>query len=255
MCLDFNLPKKISQKRIEKIKNPQKRLSYLFSFYSQTPIFIENKKNLGGLFDIIHGLEYHHKRHCIFEKNALVGKPYGNATHEATAYLNILGQIYYLFESEWFTKYVKKEVISSKIPTIYALIPIRNKYSAHRQQDAPYKDDCPSLGFNCFGLMPGIMGKINRLSSEKIISNNLPKIITRKNLYKIITSEEDHLVYNFPTKQRLPKEYPRLPVKDVEHIGEANNIIQFIPTQVHPIIINEILDLIRVFLEGENLTK
>lgn len=146
------------------------------------------------------------------------------AVHEAVAYIGRLGQLSTFFESEWFGSVVKENVIAGEISSILALKTIRNKHTAHRQQDAPYYDDCSSLGFNQFGLKHGLVG-----------SNTNPEIV--------------YLEYSFPSKQRhrLLSKYHSSPVKDIEHLGQNNNLTIFTPTKNHPTIIAEATSLLQLF--------
>ena len=238
-CLEFRLLKKTSKKKLARIKQPNKYLYHLFSCYPK--VFKDNEEKLGGLFDILDGLEYHYKRHLVYERRVSNGLPCCAACHEAVAYINRLGQLYDLFNSQWFVKYVKKEDVSQIIPSIYALMPIRNKFTAHRQQDDPRDDDCLSLGFQCFGLRPAIEQKLSPEARLKFEGNK------PFGLNDLIIAGESKLVYSFPTKQRrLPGGFP--PVAGIEHLGKSNNIVQFRPTEMHSVIMKEILYLIERFL-------
>jgi len=146
------------------------------------------------------------------------------AVHEAVAYIGRLGQLCVFFESKWFSDVTGKTNIALKIPSILALMPLRNKHSAHRQQDDPRKDDCSSLGFNEFGLKHCLVG-----------FREEPKNI--------------NIQYSFPTKQRhsLLKGHHPSPVPDIEHLGENNNIIIFTPTKIHQKVVNEAMTLLELF--------
>lgn len=115
-------------------------------------------------------------------------------------------------------------IIGKKIPTILALLPIRDKFTAHRQQDYPYKDDLGSLGFSSHKLFVGFAWRIDAISGK--------------------------IQYNFPTKKRYKVLNFCDSVKGVEYLGENNNVIRFILTDVHPIILNEIVDLMEYFLNN-----
>jgi hypothetical protein len=232
-CLKFILPKRTFRKKLACIKQPIKYLNHLFGCYPKA--FKNNEENLGGLFDILDGLEYHYKKHLMYEKRASRGLSCRGACHEATAYLCRLGQLYTLFCSKWFKVYV--EDVKGVIPSICALIPIRNKFAAHRQQDSPskYNDDCKSLGLQCFGLLPGLSKKILPGEELEILKDSL------------ISRKDCKIVYQFPTKQRYClKDSPA--VVGIEYLNEVNNIIQFTPSENHPAIIKESLCLIEMFL-------
>lgn len=233
--LDYNLyKKKRSLKQINRIKrDTNKRFLHLLTFYSDSRLFKENKKNLGGIFDILDGLIYHYKRHCALEKRAQMGKAYGAATHEINAYINRLGQIYYLFTSTWFKVYISDRMLAKKIPTLLSLIPIRMKVTAHRQQDRPWGDDCKSLGWNEFGLRPVLSGLSYQVG--------------------VIDLSSCKICYSFPTQQRETNllNSQQGPVTGVEFFGDSNNVIQFHITDLHPIIIEEIFELIEHALQHQ----
>ncbi len=236
-------PRKLADSRIS---NPVRKIGYLFALYSNHPFYSKYKEQLIGVLDMLEGLDYHVKKIRVYEKAACkrisdlnelrnsneprrlprLSKKTNHhpAVHEAVAYIGRLGQLDNFFESDWFGEVVKKLDIALKIPSILALMPLRNKHSAHRQQDCPRKDDCTSLGFNQYGLKHGL-----------IWQNNSPEII--------------NIEYSFPTKQRssLLEKYHPSPVPDIEHIGENNNLIIFIPTKIHQKIINEVIDLLELF--------
>ncbi len=151
------------------------------------------------------------------------------ARHEAVAYINRVGQLAYFFKSDWFGHSVQEKLIASKIPTILALQPIRNKFTAHRQFDSPRKDDCKSLGLNQLGLRHGIA-------------------------YKIGKPYEARIEYQFPTKQRddLLKKHNPKPLPEIECFGDNNNIVIFRPTEVHSIILNEVVCLLEEYFGAHN---
>jgi len=161
--------------------------------------------------------------HFVEKMNGFID--YGGASHEAVAYFNILGKIFNLFRSKWFEKYVGKESRRNLVPSILALIPIRHKFAAHRQQDyhsEPRKDDTENLSVNLIGLLP---------SSRW--DNDLNKI---------------KICYLFPTKQRIELRN-QLAVEGIEFLGENNedNYLQFVPTDCHNTVISEIFTILNVF--------
>lgn len=142
-----------------RISNPVSKTAYLFALCEHHPLYSKHKNHLGGVLDMLNGLEHHIKRIRIYEKaacrlasnlNALrkTKEPFNlsdlskkanhhPAVHETVAYIGHLGQLCYFFTSKWFRSAVEKKDIALKIPSILALMPLRNKHSAHRQQDAP----------------------------------------------------------------------------------------------------------------------
>ena len=129
------------------------------------------------------------------------------------------------FTSKWFSNTLgKTHIIASTIPSILALMPLRHKFTAHRQQDDHRKDDCKSLGLNEFGLMPALSDSLEKPDDVKI-------------------------EYQFPTKQRdrLLKKHKIPLVKEIEYFGNNNHLITFTPTQIHHRIINEAINLLQHF--------
>lgn len=246
--LNLTLPTNPKKATYRKISHPIRKIFYLFAIHADHPFYVEYKDNLIGVLDIIDGLEHHIKNLRRYEKAACnrsvqlrsIFKRQGEepvylpkisrqtnhhpAVHEAVAYIGRLGQLAAFFESTWFRSVVKENVIAGEIPSILALLPIRNKHTAHRQQDDPRHDDCSSLGLNEFGLKHGLAGSITN-----------PEIV--------------YLKYSFPSKQRhrLLDKYCPLPVNDIEHLGQNNNLTIFTPTKNHPTIINETISLLQFF--------
>ncbi len=221
MTIELRLPKRTSKKRLCNIQNPKKRIWHLFGIYSAA--YQDHKNELMGFIDMIGGLEYHFRRHQSFERRANKGLPYGDVSHEALAYLNVLGRLEAFFRSTWFCQNdLLRDSLPSRIPTLLSLMPIRNKVASHRQQDAPQGDDCKSLGLNVHKLMPGLLN------------------VAGERGWKI--------KYAFPTNQRhkLLKGLPR--VGKIEYFC-SNNVIIFCPSDQHETIIREALDLMELFLK------
>ena len=246
--LELTLPSNPKKATYKKISNPFRKILYLFALHSDHPLYLKHKDNLIGVLDIIDGLEHHIKNLRRYEKAACnrsvelrsIFKRQGEgpvylpkvsrrtnhqpAVHEAVAYIGRLGQLATFFESRWFGSVVKENVIAGEISSILALFPIRNKHTAHRQQDAPRHDDCSNLGLNQFGLKHGLVGP-----------NTNPEIV--------------HLEYIFPSKQRyrLLDKYHSSPINGIECLGQNNNQIIFTPTKNHPRIIAEAISLLQLF--------
>ncbi len=212
-----------------KISNPARKVVYLFGLCAHHPLYSKHKNQLGGVLDMLGGLEHHIKKMRYYEKVACrfalnlhtlskTKEPFNlsalsrkanhhPAVHEAVAYIGRLGQLCYFFTSKWFRGVIGKADIALKIPSILALMPLRNKYSAHRQQDAPPReDDSPCLGLNEYGLKHALIG----YGKEP---------------------ENVNIQYSFPTKQRcvLLKKYHPSPIPDIEHFGGNNNLVIFTP--------------------------
>ncbi len=248
--LKLILPENPSITNYKRIKNPVRKILHLFALRSPHQSFKTHEDTLVGILDMIKGIEYHFKKIKNYEKAACrwvteienlsddkdklinlyrTGLPRTNhhpASHEAVAYINRVGQLAYFFKSDWFKKNVKEEVIVSKVPAILALQPLRNKYTAHRQDDYPKKDDCSNLGIHQHGLRHGLA-------------------------YPIGKPKEVRIEYQFPPKQRdnLLKKHRSQAVPDIEYFGGNNNLVIFRPTEVHPIILEQAIDLLEHFLD------
>lgn len=88
-----------------------------------------------GTVSILDGLDYHYKSFIKFldEEESIQGRLIDVAQHEAIAWLNRVGQIYYFLNSEL----IKNKIGKIHHPTIDSVIPFRMKISAHRSVDAP----------------------------------------------------------------------------------------------------------------------
>lgn len=111
---------------------------------------LDREVQISGAIDILEGLEYHHSQFMsqlapLKSFLACVGKPMAECPtpppptpeesqalyclqHEAVAYVNRLGQLYY---------FAKSVNISGHVVKTEALLPFRRKYSAHRSVDMP----------------------------------------------------------------------------------------------------------------------
>lgn len=151
------------------------------------------------------------------------------ASHEAVAYINRLGQLAYLLKSDWFTKVVPEEIVASTALNILSLLPLRNKFTAHRQIDKPWKDDCLSLGLQQHGLRHWLA-------------------------YPIGKPENVRIEYQFSTKQRekLLDKHKVPVISGIEHFGDKNKHVIFRPTENHYNIVNEVISLIERFFDIES---
>lgn len=243
--LKLLLPRRLSSNHYRLMKNSSHKLLQLYSQCSTHASYLSYEDQIGGLLDIMDGLEYHHKKISRYElaaqrlvvklelakSNAMSlielaqGTNHHPATHEAVAYLNRLGQLSYFFKSDWFCGQVSEPSIASAIPSILALLPIRHKLAAHRQIDVPRKGDSPNLGFNQFKLLNTVKGPIGNPQAARIS-------------------------YSFPTNERekLLEIHRPTPIANVEYFGGSNHIVIFTPTQIHPTILAETFNLMELFL-------
>jgi hypothetical protein len=155
--LQLILPPSPKKNIYRRITNPVRKISYLFALHATHCLYLEQKDRLRGILDIIDGLEYHIKRIRNYEKAAcrrsLELRPLFNsegpynlplpsrrtnhhpAVHEVVAYIGRLGQLACFFESDWFSSIAGEAQVAAKIPSILALMPIRNKHTAHRHSN------------------------------------------------------------------------------------------------------------------------
>jgi hypothetical protein len=144
--------------------------------------------------------------------------------------MNRVGQLAYLLKSDWFTKVVPKKIVASTALNILALQPLRNKFSAHRQIDKPWKGDCLSLGLQQHGLRHCLASPIGK-------------------------PEEVRIEYQFPTKQRekLLDDHKIPAISGIEHFSGNNNLVIFRPTENHSTIVNEVISLIERFFDIKSI--
>lgn len=224
-------------------KEPIRKIHLVFALSASKDEFRTYGERLLGIMEMVEGLKYHYVRIRGYERSArkravelenscrsgeriaLSPTNHHLAVHEAVAYLNRLGQIAYFFKSPWMKELITDEELVPRIPTILALLPIRNKHTAHRQADKERTDDIKDLGIHQFGLTHLISGTIGN-------------------------PQESCIEYQFPTRQRdkLLKDHFDGAVPGVEHLGHTNNIVIFRPTHEHGVIMHEIIDALETVL-------
>ncbi len=64
------LPDRTSQNVYKRIKNPVRKVLYLFALHSSKKNFKEHEDKLVGVLDMIEGIEYHYKKIHFYEKAA-----------------------------------------------------------------------------------------------------------------------------------------------------------------------------------------
>jgi len=120
---------------------------------------LDREVQISGAIGLVRGLEYHHRN--FMERVALLAPflaritqpPSANPTieripnsaefeiigeldHEAVAYLNRVGQLYF---------FAKSLGLVDLLPEASALIPFRHKHTAHRSVDEPRKESAEEL--------------------------------------------------------------------------------------------------------------
>lgn len=94
----------------------------------------EGAINLLGALEMLEALDYHFINFTQIEK----GESPINQKHEAVAYLNRLGQLYFFTKSRFTKKYIPDS--ESHMPKVIEFISIRHKNTAHRSLDSPQKE-------------------------------------------------------------------------------------------------------------------
>ena len=92
---------------------------------------------------MLKGLDYHRDRFLEITVQLASGglQTYDPALHEAVAYINRAGQFYYFATSELVTRSGN----CPPTPRFSALMPFRNKHTAHRSIDKPHSSDSRDL--------------------------------------------------------------------------------------------------------------
>ncbi len=228
----------------KKLKTVSVRLAFLFAENSSSSILQSHELELAGIIDMAKGLEYHYKNFKKIEKKYLAsyekifkemilsqipGKE--NMIHEAVAYLNRLGQIETLITAPWFKTYITEETLVNFCPKIFALMPLRNKFTAHRSIDDP-RNETESQKASQASIPFGIQsrGPIG----------GLPKVS-----YSIKIAKEERR----DSRKTLLATYHKLPVQEIEHFSETEVWITFTPTKHHEEICSEIVTVLRYFFE------
>jgi hypothetical protein len=116
--------------------------------------------NVTGAIEMLEGLEYHHDNVIRLSSALAAGARISetNVNHEAVAYLNRLGQLFYFSKSE----FVRNAIIdvTPLIPTIARFMVFRNKHTAHRSIDAPRPEDTEDLRLAHARAVSSVMGSI-----------------------------------------------------------------------------------------------
>jgi hypothetical protein len=103
--------------------------------------------NIIGAIDMLDGLEYHHTAHMNIIQR-LSHEPFMDGqteilrkhlVHEATAYLNRMGQFFYFAHSKFAMEFLPDP--DAIMPTLLRYKRFRDKHAAHRAIDAPRHED------------------------------------------------------------------------------------------------------------------
>lgn len=246
--LEFNFAESNSK---SKSKRCVSKIQQLFAKNKNVRVLQEHEFELLGILDMVNGLEYHYKKFVRIEKNQrkhlkkimetrlLWPDPPKNMIHEFVAYVNRLGQIYYMFISLWFKSYLAKESeLVDLCPTILALMPFRNKFTAHRSIDAPRKETISekenhaSIPFVVKWSGPILDRDPNKISWDTMF------VIYQITISKNEKNMRDKILVNY---------HPEV-VKDVEIFVGETIFITFVPTKCHSMILEEIVRTIEKIL-------
>lgn len=233
-----------------KCKNIYLKVIALFSEHHTSEIFMNHELEFLGILDMVDGLEYHYKKFIRMEnkhrehqkkiwENGIYLTPPNNPVHEAVAYLNRLGQVHTLLTSNWFKKNVKESAIARLCPSILALMPFRNKHTAHRSVDGPRGESPQQLAMHAS--IP--FGQIWEGSKVEIDQQGRP-----------VWQEEIHITYKITidrneklNRSPILKEHKTNFVQGIEHVGSKDSSdlwLSFTPSKHHTIICNEIFSII-----------
>jgi len=174
--------------------------------------------NIIGAIDMMKGLDYHHAN-FMNTVNQLIEtgwprkiKLQASLLHEATAYLNRLGQFYYFVLST----FVQKRCPNAEllIPTIKSFVPFRMKYSAHRSIDAPKNESemvqaaqamsMSSIGGQLFQPKPGHVADISRIKTEADYDDYVKS--NWKHCYYVfqLITDDRNVYHNFSIEKEHP---------------------------------------------------
>jgi len=131
------------QEPLDLIRPFSERAHALVSRNSAKPILRTHFLQVAGAVSMLKGLDYHRDNFVRIIGLLATGelKSDAAACHEAVAYVNRAGQLYYFAESDL----VKGQGQRPAIPILQQLVHFRHKYAAHRSIDKPYDSDTEHL--------------------------------------------------------------------------------------------------------------
>lgn len=106
---------------------------------SKSPLLHKHFMQIGGVVSMLSGLTYHHDNFVAYQRKLerKFHNDYAPLKHEAVAWVNRVGQLYYFAKSNL----VQSMLGVVAIPAIESVMPFRNKHVAHRSFDVPRKED------------------------------------------------------------------------------------------------------------------
>jgi hypothetical protein len=164
-----------------------------------------------GATAILNGLEYHAENYLGRQKTLEKinsNNPKHRATidmlnHEAIAYFNRIGQLYYFTRSEKVTEIIDN--YESHIPNILRLIIFRMKQSAHRATDAPRGENA------------GHMEQLDRMFTYQYL------LVDNKLCHQILLDEPDPITNKQSINFFMHEEHPKLVAEIEKFILELSN--------------------------------
>jgi hypothetical protein len=142
---DWNLPDPYPSLALEDIERVSTRALALIARSKDAPILSVGFVNVAGAIEMMQGMDYHHTKFLSILRALAVGAETDpiDLNHEAVAYINRMGQ-FRAFADSQFVKSTLPDALE-RIPTIGKLLVFRNKHTAHRSIDAPWRADTDEL--------------------------------------------------------------------------------------------------------------
>lgn len=216
---------------LSKSKKYSTQLKNLFTKHSLCELLVKHELETASIPLLVDGLEYNYRNHRRLEKQQKPGNSlkFPETIHEITAYFNRLGQIHALITSNWFENYINERDIAVLCSSILAIIPFRDKQSAHRSFDRPLD---PS--------------KTKRTETDSQRESHSDLLLFFRWVGKV-DDPELNLIYELKiakdNRSKLLANYHPLPVSDFEHFTDDEIFVSFIPNKHHNQIMCEILKI------------
>ena len=137
---NWNVLDRNSNIELDEILPLSERASSLVARSVDAPILQVGLPNVLGAVEMMRALDYHYANFMAhFQQLGATDAAYDCLDHEAVAYINHVGQFCSFSKSTLVQRYIKSA--AAYVPKINELMVFRNKHTAHRAIDVPYKDD------------------------------------------------------------------------------------------------------------------
>ena len=148
------------------------------------------------------GLDYHYARFLEGAAEASSEPPFDLLVprHEAVAWVNRVGQLYYFTRSQL----VKDRLGPQSTPAIDEVMPFRMKHTAHRSVDDPRKLDTPDLQLSqaiAFSELAGSQWALR--PGAHVAPDGLPSFATHFITFQMRISESERSTLNLEAAHRL----------------------------------------------------